>query len=228
MIRGIVARVLVVDDQPLFRAGLVALLNAAPDLTVVGEAADGDTAVRLAESSKPDVILMDIGLPGLMALKRVVATARVLILTTFDLDEYVHEALRLGAAGFVLKESEPARLLAAISAVASGEMQFSPTVMRRLVEAYLRGDTAAVSPWGPKNATAGLDELTGREREVLRFVGTGLTNAAIASKLTVTEGTVKTHLNRVMTKLRLTSRAQAVVMAYESGLVIPQAVAKTA
>jgi DNA-binding NarL/FixJ family response regulator len=217
--RGIVTRVLVVDDQPLFRAGLVALLNAAPDLTVVGEAADGDTAVRLAESARPDVILLDIRLPGLTALKRVAMSARVLVLTTFDLDEYVHEALRLGAAGFVLKQSEPARLLAAISAVASGEMQFGPTVMRRLVEAYLRGDTG-VSPWG----SVGLDELTGREREVLRLVGTGLTNAAIASRLTVTEGTVKTHLNRVMTKLRLTSRAQAVVMAYESRLVVPQAV----
>ncbi|MCX2953435.1 response regulator [Lentzea sp. NEAU-D7] len=217
------ARVLVVDDQPLFRAGLVALLNAAPDLTVVGEAGDGVTASALAESSRPDVILLDIRLPGLAALKRVVASARVLVLTTFDLDEYVHEALRLGAAGFVLKESEPARLIAAITAVASGEMQFSPTVMRRLVAAYLRGDSA-VAPWG----SAGLEELTDREREVLRLVGTGLTNTAIATRLTVTEGTVKTHLNRVMTKLRLTSRAQAVVMAYESGLVIPQAVAKTA
>lgn len=217
------ARVLVVDDQPLFRAGLVALLNAAPDLTVVGEAGDGVTASALAESSRPDVILLDIRLPGLAALKRVAASARVLVLTTFDLDEYVHEALRLGAAGFVLKESEPARLIAAITAVASGEMQFSPTVMRRLVAAYLRGDSA-VAAWG----SAGLDELTDREREVLRLVGTGLTNTAIATRLTVTEGTVKTHLNRVMTKLRLTSRAQAVVMAYESGLVIPQAVAKTA
>lgn len=216
-------RVLVVDDQPLFRAGLVALLNASPDLTVVGEAADGDTAVRLAESAEPDVILLDIRLPGLTALKRVATSARVLVLTTFDLDEYVHEALRLGAAGFVLKESEPARLIAAITAVASGEMQFSPTVMRRLVAAYLRGDSA-VSPW----SSVGLDELTDREREVLRLVGTGLTNTAIATRLTVTEGTVKTHLNRVMTKLRLTSRAQAVVMAYESGLVIPQTVAKTA
>lgn len=215
--RGIVTRVLVVDDQPLFRAGLVALLNATPELTVVGEAADGETAVRLAQSSAPDVILLDIRLPGLSALKRVATSARVLVLTTFDLDEYVHEALRLGAAGFVLKESEPARLLAAISAVASGEMQFSPTVMRRLVAAYLRGDVP-VAPWAP----VGLDDLTDREREVLRLVGTGLTNAAIASKLTVTEGTVKTHLNRVMTKLRLTSRAQAVVMAYESGLVTPQ------
>jgi DNA-binding NarL/FixJ family response regulator len=215
--------VLVVDDQPLFRAGLVALLNATPDMTVVGEAADGDTAVRLAEASQPDVILLDIRLPGLAALKRVATTARLLVLTTFDLDEYVHEALRLGAAGFVLKESEPARLLAAINAVASGEMQFSPTVMRRLVEAYLRGETAA-SPWG----SVGLDELTDREREVLRLVGTGLTNTAIATRLSVTEGTVKTHLNRVMTKLRLTSRAQAVVMAYESRLVVPQPVARTA
>ncbi|MGW6447997.1 response regulator [Lentzea sp. NPDC055074] len=217
------ARVLVVDDQPLFRAGLVALLNASPDLTVVGEAGDGATAAVLAESSRPDVILLDIRLPDLAALKRVAASTRVLVLTTFDLDEYVHEALRLGAAGFVLKESEPARLIAAITAVASGEMQFSPTVMRRLVAAYLRGDTG-VSPWG----SVGLDELTDREREVLRLVGTGLTNTAIAGKLTVTEGTVKTHLNRVMTKLRLTSRAQAVVMAYESGLVIPQALARTA
>ncbi|MCR3751437.1 two component transcriptional regulator, LuxR family [Lentzea californiensis] len=217
------ARVLVVDDQPLFRAGLVALLNASPDLTVVGEAGDGATAAALAESSRPDVILLDIRLPDLAALKSVAASTRVLVLTTFDLDEYVHEALRLGAAGFVLKESEPARLIAAITAVASGEMQFSPTVMRRLVAAYLRGDSA-VSPW----SSAGLDELTDREREVLRLVGTGLTNTAIATRLTVTEGTVKTHLNRVMTKLRLTSRAQAVVMAYESGLVIPQAVARTA
>ncbi|WP_434448271.1 response regulator [Lentzea sp. E54] len=221
--RGIVARVLVVDDQPLFRAGLVALLNSTPGMTVVGEAADGETAVSLAESVRPDVILMDIRLPGPAALKRVAASARVLVLTTVDLDEYVHEALRLGAAGFVLKESEPARLIAAIDAVASGEMQFSPTVMGRLVAAYLRGGAAA-SAW----SAAGLDELTDREREVLRLVGTGLTNTAIASRLTVTEGTVKTHLNRVMTKLRLTSRAQAVVMAYESGLVIPQAVARTA
>lgn len=217
------ARVLVVDDQPLFRAGLVALLNASPGLTVVGEAGDGATASALAESARPDVILLDIRLPGLAALKRVAASARVLVLTTFDLDEHVHEALRLGAAGFVLKESEPARLIAAITAVASGEMQFGPTVMRRLVAAYLRGDTGA-SP----GSAIGLEELTDREREVLRLVGTGLTNTAIAGKLTVTEGTVKTHLNRVMTKLRLTSRAQAVVMAYESGLVIPQALARTA
>jgi DNA-binding NarL/FixJ family response regulator len=210
-----VTRVLVVDDQPLFRAGLVALLNATPGMTVVGETADSDRAVLLAESLHPDVVLTDVRPAVLERL----GGSRVLILTTVDLDEHVHEALRLGAAGFVLKESEPARLLAAINAVASGEMQFSPTVMRRLVAAYLRGDTA-VAPW----SSVGLDELTGREREVLRLVGTGLTNAAIAAKLTVTEGTVKTHLNRVMTKLRLTSRAQAVVMAYESRLVVPQAV----
>ncbi|MET9229746.1 response regulator transcription factor [Lentzea sp. NPDC003310] len=216
-------RVLVVDDQPLFRAGLVALLNASPDLTVVGEACDGAGAAALAVSSRPDVVLLDIRLPGLPELARVAASARLLVLTTFDLDEHVHEALRLGAAGFVLKESEPARLISAIKAVAAGEMRFSPTVMRRLVAAYLKGDSA-VAPRG----SFGLDELTDREREVLRLVGTGLTNTAIAGKLSVTEGTVKTHLNRVMTKLRLTSRAQAVVTAYESGLVIPQALARTA
>jgi DNA-binding NarL/FixJ family response regulator len=224
-----VTRVLVVDDQPLFRAGLVALLTAAPGMTVVGEAADGDTAVRLAESARPDVVLVDIRMPrtaGIAVLERIVASgspARVLVLTAFDLDEHVYEALRLGAAGFVLKESEPARLLAAITAVASGEMQFGPTVMRRLVAAYLRDDVAA-----PPCAPPGLAELTDREREVLRLVGTGIANADIAARLTVTEGTVKTHLNRVMTKLRLTSRAQAVVVAYESGLVTPQLVARTA
>ena len=214
-------RVLVVDDQPLFRAGLVALLNARPDMTVVGEAADALTAVRLAESSSPDVILLDIRMPGVTALKRAPGSpTRVLVLTSIDHDEYLHEALRLGAAGLVLKESEPARLLAAITAVACGEMQFSPSVMRRLVAAYLRAD--------PAGAPAVLSGLTDREREVLRLVGTGMTNAAISVRLSVTEGTVKTHLNRVMAKLRLTSRAQAVVMAYESGLVTPQTLARTA
>ena len=196
-------RVLVADDQAMVRAGFRMLLGGEEDIEVVAEASN-----------------------GLEAARRILAAdeaARILILTTFDLDEYVYEALRLGAAGFVLKESEPARLLAAITAVASGEMMFSPTVMRRLVAAYLRDDLAA-SPCAPP----GLDELTDREREVLRLVGTGITNADIASRLTVTEGTVKTHLNRVMTKLRLTSRAQAVVMAYESGLVTPQLVARTA
>lgn len=211
-------RVLVVDDQPLFRAGLVALLNTRPDLTVVGEAAEAVTAVELAGSSSPDVIVLDICLPGVRALKQ--AQRPMLVLTSFDLDEHVQEALRLGAAGFLLKESEPAGLLAAITAVAAGETRFGPTVMHRLIEAYLRDDAS--------NPKIGLDGLTEREREVLRLVGTGLTNAAIAARLTVTEGTVKTHLNRVMTKLRLTSRAQAVVMAYESGLVKPHALARTA
>ena len=167
------------------------------------------------------MILLDIRMPGVTALKRAPgSSARVLVLTSIDHDEYLHEALRLGAAGLVLKESEPARLLAAITAVACGEMQFSPSVMRRLVAAYLRAD--------PAGAPAVLSGLTDREREVLRLVGTGMTNAAISVRLSVTEGTVKTHLNRVMTKLRLTSRAQAVVMAYESGLVTPQTLARTA
>ncbi|TWP49133.1 response regulator transcription factor [Lentzea tibetensis] len=214
-------RVLVVDDQALFRAGLVALLAAAPGVEVVGEACDGGRAVELAASLCPDVILMDIRMPGvsgIAALERIVAagsSARVLMLTTFDLDEYVYDALRAGACGFVLKEAEPARLLSAIATVAAGDMLFGPTITRRLVESFLRRDVVA---------PVGLDGLTDREREVLRLVGTGITNAAIATRLTVTEGTVKTHLNRVMTKLRLSSRAQAVVMAYESGLVTPSAV----
>lgn len=217
-------RVLVVDDQPLFRAGLVALLNAAPDLTVVGEAADGDSAVRLAESSTPDVILMDIRLPeldGVKATERILAQAgpdkpSVLMLTVFDLDEYVYTALRAGAAGFLLKDSPPEMLIAGIHAVARGDMLFGPTIIRRLVEAFTHGPPER--PAAPPE----LAGLTERELEVLRFVGTGGTNADIARSLLVSESTVKTHLNRVMTKLGISSRAQAVVVAYETGLVRPR------
>jgi DNA-binding NarL/FixJ family response regulator len=222
-------RVLVVDDQFLIRAGLMALLRAAPDVEVVGEAADGAEAVERAATTRPDVVLMDIRMPGMSgvsATERILAQARdrqllplprVLVLTTFDLDEYVYAALRAGASGFLLKDAGPERLLAAVAAVAGGDMLFAPSVTRRLIEAYTRGvESAAVTP-------ADLDALTAREVEVLRLIARGMSNAEIADTLFISEATVKTHLNRTMTKLDLGSRAQAVVLAYESGLVTPRA-----
>ncbi|MDA5281651.1 response regulator [Streptomyces sp. NPDC054904] len=216
-------RTLVVDDQILIRAGLVALLRAAPGIEVVGEAEDGDGAVEVAARTRPDVILMDIRMPGLdgtAATERILAQAvdplpRVLILTTFDLDEYVYAALRAGASGFLLKDTGPERLIEAVSAVAQGDMLFAPSVTRRLIESYVnRADAVPDTP-------AGLDVLTAREREVLRLAAKGLSNTEIAGRLHIGEATVKTHLNRTMTKLDLDSRAQAVVVAYETGLVVP-------
>ncbi|MCX4546070.1 response regulator transcription factor [Streptomyces sp. NBC_01565] len=218
-------RVLVVDDQVLIRAGLVALLQAAPGIEVVGEAEDGHGAVEAAARTRPDVILMDIRMPGLdgtAATERILAEAvdplpRVLILTTFDLDEYVYAALRAGASGFLLKDTGPERLIEAVSAVAHGDMLFAPSVTRRLIESYVsRSDPVPDTP-------AGLDALTAREREVLRLTAKGLSNTEIAGRLYISEATVKTHLNRTMTKLDLDSRAQAVVVAYETGLVVPGA-----
>jgi DNA-binding NarL/FixJ family response regulator len=217
--------VLVVDDQFLVRSGLVALLRAAPGMEVVGEAADGAEAVSMAAKTRPDVILMDIRLPGMTgieATRRILAEAadpapRVLILTTFDLDEYVYEALRAGACGFLLKDAGPERLLAAVTAVNGGDALFAPAVTRRLVEAYTGGAAGRTGAEPPP----GLEALTGREAEVLRLVARGLTNAEAADRLFISEATVKTHLNRTMTKLGLTSRAQAVVVAYETGLVTP-------
>ena len=214
--------VLVVDDQILIRAGLAALLRAAPGLTVVGEAACGEEAVALAAATEPDVVLMDIAMPGMSgvtATERIIAARpeqppRVLILTTFDLDEYVYGALRAGAHGFLLKDAAPEQLLAAIHAVATGDMLFAPAVTRRLVEAFAPPAADADAP--------DLRALTAREVEVLRLVGTGISNTEIAARLTVSDSTVKTHLNRVMTKLGLTSRAQAVVTAYDTGLVTPR------
>jgi len=218
-----VVRVLVVDDQVLIRAGLAAFIRAAPGFEVVGEAANGDEAVAAAARLTPDVVLMDVRMPemgGIAATRRILAEARenpprVLVLTTFDLDEYVFEALRAGASGFLLKDTPPERLLPAIQLVADGDMLFAPTVTRRLVEAYTRRREAATVP------RTNLDVLTARELEVLRLVGTGLSNVEIAERLVVSEATIKTHLNRTMTKLNLSSRAQAVVLAYEAELVRP-------
>ncbi|MGC4806075.1 response regulator [Micromonospora sp. DT233] len=220
---GASVEVLVVDDQVLIRAGLVALLRAAPGIRVVGEAAEGREAVAVAAATRPQVVLMDLRMPGVggvEATREIIAAGgddppRVLVLTTFDTDEYVYEALRAGASGFLLKDTPPERLLAAVTTVARGEMLFTPRVAHRLVEAF--AGSAASRP----RALPELDVLTGREREVLRLVGTGLTNSEITERLVIAEATVKTHLNRIMAKLDLTSRAQAVVLAYESGLVRP-------
>ncbi|MEH1127810.1 response regulator transcription factor [Micromonospora sp. CPCC 206061] len=217
-------RVLVVDDQILIRAGLVALLNAAPGIEVVGEASDGERAVTLCAATRPDVVLMDIRMPGdggIAATRRILAAGRerpprVIVLTTFDLDEYVYDALRAGASGFLLKDTPPERLLAAIATVAAGDMLFAPSVVRRLIGAYA-GRAAPAAGAGTE-----LDGLTGREVDVLTLVGKGMSNMEIAEQLTIAEATVKTHVNRTMAKLGITSRAQAVVVAYESGLVTPR------
>ncbi len=215
-------RVLLADDQALVRAGFHLLIDSAPDIEVAGEAGNGEEAVGLAREAKPDVILMDIRMPvldGIEATRRIatdesLAAVRVLILTTFEADEYVFEALRAGAAGFVLKDIEPADLLQAIRVVASGESLLAPSVTRRLIAAFA-GRT------GPrKSAAKDLSALNDREREVLALVGVGKSNHEIASELFVSPATVKTHVSRVMSKLYAHDRAQLVVAAYENGLVI--------
>jgi DNA-binding NarL/FixJ family response regulator len=210
--------VLIADDQALVRAGFRALLDATDDLQVVGEAADGAEAVTCAQDVRPDVVLMDIRMPvedGLSATRRVTALlpdTRVVVLTTFSLDEYVFEALRSGASGFLLKDTEPAELLRAVRVVAQGDALLSPSVTRRLVEEY------AARAKGPAVA---LDALTEREREVLALVGTGLSNDEIAGRLFMSPLTAKSHVSRAMGKLAVRDRAQLVVLAYESGLVRP-------
>ena len=211
-------RVLICDDQALVRAGFRAILETRPDLEVVGEAENGVEAVALAERRSPDVILMDIRMPivdGVEATRQLVAKgspARVLILTTFDLDEYVHAAIRAGASGFLLKDVKPADLVHAINVVAAGDALLAPTVTRRLLERF-----ATALPVGDQTGQA-LAELTTRETEVLRLLAGGLSNAEIAAKLVLSEATVKTHISSILRKLGLRDRVQAVILAYETGL----------
>jgi len=210
-------KLLLADDQALVRAGFRALLDAQADMSVVAEAADGAEAVRLAREFDPDVVLMDIRMPGtdgLTATRQMPPGPRIVILTTFELDEYVFEALRGGASGFLVKDTEPAELIQAVRVVAAGEALLSPSVTRRLIAEYA---SRAKEPL----ATDGLDKLTDREREVLTLVGTGRTNDEIAAKLFMSPATAKTHVSRSMMKLHARDRAQLVVIAYESGLVKP-------
>ena len=212
-------RVLICDDQALVRAGFRSILGARPEIEVVGEAENGAEAIALTERRQPDVILMDIRMPildGVEATRRLVARgspARILILTTFDLDEYVHAAIRAGASGFLLKDVRPTELLEAIRVVAGGDALLAPSVTRRLLERF-----ATTLPVGDHTSEA-LADLTTRETEVLRLLASGLSNAEIASELVVSEATVKTHISSVLRKLGLRDRVQAVIVAYETGLV---------
>ncbi len=213
-------RVVVVDDQELMRVGFRMVLGAQADIDVVGEAGDGAQAIKLAEELRPDVVLMDVRMPvldGVEATKRIVAdgTARVLVMTTFDLDEYVYAALQGGASGFLLKDTQPDHLVTALRAVASGDAVVSPSVTRRLLDRFVgAGGT-------PMRDTAELDVLTDREREVLVLIAKGMSNLEIAETLFLSEATVKTHVGRILAKLDLRDRVQAVVLAYETGLARP-------
>jgi DNA-binding NarL/FixJ family response regulator len=221
-----VIRVVVADDQALVRAGFSVLLKFANDIEVVGEAGDGREAVAVVRRERPDVVLMDIRMPetdGLEATRRITADERlidtkVLILTTFDLDEYVFEAIRAGASGFLLKETLPDDLLAAVRVVAGGQALLAPTVTRRLLEEFVRRPAAAASPPPP-----GFDTLTTREVEVLAAVARGLSNTEIADSLFMSPATAKTHVSRLLTKLHARDRAQLVMLAYEAGVVVPGA-----
>jgi DNA-binding NarL/FixJ family response regulator len=213
-------RVLVVDDQALVRAGFRMILEAEPDLVVAGEACDGEDALIQVEACHPDVVLMDVRMPGLdgiEATRRILSGkthpgAKVIMLTTFNMDDYVHDALYAGASGFLLKDAPPEQLVDGIRAVASGESLLSPAITRRLIEVYLDRRVAGPPP-------VVLDSLTPREREILVLLARGLSNAQIADRLVVAETTVKTHVARVLMKLGLHDRVQAVIFAYESGVI---------
>ncbi|MFD5466245.1 response regulator [Kitasatospora sp. NPDC127059] len=219
-------RVIIVDDQAMVRAGFAALLNAQSDIDVVGDAADGAQALEVTGRTHPDLVLMDVRMPvmdGLEAARRLLDPAvpgahrpKVLMLTTFDVDDYVYEALRAGASGFLLKDAPPADLIAAVRVVAAGEALLAPSVTRRLIADFARN-----RPAKRRDPKLRLNGLTPRETEVLELIARGLSNQEIAAQLVLAEQTVKTHIGRILGKLDLRDRAQAVVLAYESGLVTP-------
>jgi DNA-binding NarL/FixJ family response regulator len=219
-----VISVLIADDQALLRGGLRMILESQPDLVVVAEAADGEEAVSKAREHMPDLVLMDIRMPGIdgiEATRRIVAdpglATQVLVLTTFDQDDYVYEALRAGAGGFLLKSAPPARVVEAVRVVAAGEALLAPTVTKRLIEQHVSRSSQSAE------AQRVQDRLTRRENEVLSLIAAGLSNAEIAAKLVLSEATVKTHVNRILQKLTLRDRVQVVVLAYETGIVEPGA-----
>jgi DNA-binding NarL/FixJ family response regulator len=217
-------RIVVVDDHQVVRDGFAGLLETQPDFTVIGTASDGVEAVRICRQLSPDVVLMDVRMPGMDGIEATrqiagpgAARPRILILTTFDLDEYVYDALRAGASGFLLKDVTAERLFDAVRVIAAGEALLAPAVTRRLISEF-----ALLQPTPPIPTVAGIGALTPRETQVLRLVAEGLSNPEIAARLVVTDETVKTHVSRVLSKLGLRDRTQAVVTAYESGLVVPR------